>query len=109
MSMTAFVSILSLQGIMVLVTKEWIHFGHQFQKRVGHASPNHSDDQLSPCFIQVPHGTYVFTLLLSVLCMCSKAWLAAPVLLAHAEVTANIIIFQWVQNLGTHDTAQCCG
>ena len=26
---------------------------------------------------------------------------AAPVLLAHAEVTENIIFFQWVQNLGT--------
>jgi hypothetical protein len=31
----------------------------------------------------------------------SKAWLAAPVLLAHAEVTKNILFFQWVQNLGT--------
>ena len=26
---------------------------------------------------------------------------AAPVLLAHAEVTKNIIFFEWVQNLGT--------
>ncbi len=36
--------------------------------------------------------------------MLSKAWLAAPVLLAHAEgrVAENInIFFQWVQNLGT--------
>ncbi len=29
----------------------------------------------------------------TVLCLRSKAWLAAPVLLAHAEVTANIICF----------------
>ena len=60
------------------------------------------------------------------LCLRSKAWLAArvplrlarlphttsassaqrrgaaPVLLAHAEVTKNILFFQWVQNLGTH-------
>ena len=41
----------------------------------------------------VPWGTKVFTLWLSVLCMRSKAWLAAPVLLTHAEVTENIIYF----------------
>ena len=35
----------------------------------------------------VPSIPYAFTLWLSVLCMRSKAWLAAPVLLAHAEVT----------------------
>ncbi len=33
--------------------------------------------------------------------MRSKAWLAAPVLLAHADVTKTLNIFQWVQNLGT--------
>jgi hypothetical protein len=32
--------------------------------------------------------------------MRSKAWLAAPVLLAHADVTKTLNIFQWVQNLG---------
>ena len=37
---------------------------------------------------------------LSVMCMRSKAWLAAPVLLAHAEGTKNIPFFQWVQNVG---------
>ena len=75
-------------------------------------------------------GILVFTLWLSVLCMRSKAWLAArgsrrrarlprtassaqrsrrlrctraaaPVLLAHAEVTKSILFFQWVQSLGT--------
>ena len=34
-----------------------------------------------------PPGAKVFTLWLSVLCMRSKAWLAAPVLIAHVEVT----------------------
>ncbi len=34
-------------------------------------------------------GYLVVTLGLSVLCMRSKAWLAAPVLLAHVEVTKN--------------------
>ncbi len=39
----------------------------------------------------VPWGAYVLGPWLSVLCMRSKAWLAAPVLLAHAEVTKSII------------------
>ena len=38
-------------------------------------------------------GTYVFTLWLSALCMRSKAWLATPRLLAHAEVTKTFYIF----------------
>ena len=38
---------------MVLVAKEWIHFGHQFQRRMGHFTANHTDEQQSPCFIQV--------------------------------------------------------
>ena len=33
--------------------------------------------------------------------MRSKAWLTAPVLLAHAEVTKTLYFFQWVRNLGT--------
>ena len=78
----------------------------------------------------VPPGALVFDLWFSVLCMRSKAWLAArvslrlarlprtassaqrsrrlrstraaaPVLLAHADVTKNILFLQWVQNLGT--------
>ena len=39
--------------------------------------------------------------------MRSKARLAAPVLLAHAEVTKNILYFQWVQNLGTPRYSVC--
>ena len=38
-------------------------------------------------------GTYVFTLSLIVLCMRSKVWFAAPVLLTHAEDTRNMICF----------------
>ncbi len=53
-------------------------------------------------FMQLPLGTYVLDLWLIVLCMRPQAWLAAPVLLAHAEVTKkHNIFFQWVQNLGT--------
>jgi hypothetical protein len=71
-----------------------------------------------------PLGTYVLDLWLSLMCMRSKAWLAArvslrlprtaqrsrrlrstraaaPVLLAHALVTKNIVFFQWVLNVST--------
>ena len=37
--------------------------------------------------VPLPPGALVFTLWLSMLCMRSKAWLAAPVLLAHTIVT----------------------
>ena len=40
----------------------------------------------------VPWGTPVLDPWLSVLCMHSKAWLAAPVLLAHADVTKTYFI-----------------
>ncbi len=43
--------------------------------------------------VRVPPSALVFTLWLSVLCIRSKAWLAAPVLLAHADVTKNIKYF----------------
>jgi hypothetical protein len=33
---------------------------------------------------------------------------AAPVLLAHAEVTTNITFFQWVQHLGTLRGGDAC-
>ena len=39
-------------GFATLVEKEWCAFGHQFGKRSGHGSPNFSDDQRSPIFIQ---------------------------------------------------------
>ena len=41
----------------------------------------------------VPQGTYVLDPWLSVLSMSSKAWLAAPGLLARAEVTIKHSIF----------------
>jgi hypothetical protein len=41
------------QGFMVLIAKEWIHYGHQFHRRSGHYNADHTDDQQSPCFLQV--------------------------------------------------------
>ncbi len=38
---------------MVLIAKEWIHYGHQFHRRSGHYNADHTDDQQSPCFLQV--------------------------------------------------------
>ena len=48
--------------------------------------------QMKYCNECIPPGTKVFAKWLSVLCMRSKAWFVAPVLLAHAEVTKNIYL-----------------
>lgn len=41
----------TIRGLAVLIEKDWVSFGHQFDKRLGHASPD-SDEQRSPIFIQ---------------------------------------------------------
>ena len=42
----------TIEGFATLVEKEWLSFGHQFHKRCGHGSRNHTDDQRSPIFVQ---------------------------------------------------------
>lgn len=42
----------TLLGFCQLVEKDWVTFGHQFEKRLGHASPNLMDEQRAPIFIQ---------------------------------------------------------
>jgi hypothetical protein len=42
-----------IEGLEVVIEKEWISFGHKFQERIGHADANHSDTQRSPVFVQV--------------------------------------------------------
>jgi len=39
-------------GFEVLIEKEWMSFGHKFQRRVGHGSKNFEDDQRAPIFAQ---------------------------------------------------------
>eukprot|EP00039_Didymoeca_costata_P013860 m.217451 g.217451 ORF g.217451 m.217451 type:complete len:551 (+) comp15886_c0_seq2:93-1745(+) len=42
----------TLDGIQVLIEKEWLSFGHKFARRYGHGNANHGDDQRSPVFTQ---------------------------------------------------------
>jgi myotubularin-related protein 1/2 len=42
----------SLEGFAILVEKEWLHFGHKFAERIGHADSNSSDQQRAPIFLQ---------------------------------------------------------
>jgi myotubularin-related protein 1/2 len=42
----------TVKGFCQLIEKDWVIFGHQFERRFGHASPNMMDDQRSPIFIQ---------------------------------------------------------
>eukprot|EP00471_Norrisiella_sphaerica_P014111 CAMPEP_0184504468 /NCGR_PEP_ID=MMETSP0113_2-20130426/52483_1 /TAXON_ID=91329 /ORGANISM="Norrisiella sphaerica, Strain BC52" /LENGTH=1781 /DNA_ID=CAMNT_0026894117 /DNA_START=805 /DNA_END=6151 /DNA_ORIENTATION=- len=42
----------TIEGLAVLIEKDWCSFGHQFHKRVGHGSPKFSDSDRSPIFVQ---------------------------------------------------------
>jgi len=44
----------TINGFIILIEKEWISFGHQFARRLGHGEDrlNFSDSQRSPIFIQ---------------------------------------------------------
>lgn len=42
---------LSLKGFQVLVTREWLEFGHRFADRCGHGQ-NHDENQRCPVFLQ---------------------------------------------------------
>lgn len=46
------------RGFLILVQKEWCSFGHQFQKRIGHANAKFDDNQRSPVFLQFLDCTY---------------------------------------------------
>ena len=41
----------TLRGFEVLIEKDWLSFGHQFHRRLGHASKQFQDDQRSPIFL----------------------------------------------------------
>ncbi len=42
----------TIEGLGVLVEKDWCYFGHKFHTRIGHASGRYSDTQRSPIFVQ---------------------------------------------------------
>jgi len=42
----------TIKGFQILIEKDWLSFGHQFQKRLGHYDKKHWDDQRCPIFIQ---------------------------------------------------------
>eukprot|EP00753_Platysulcus_tardus_P018428 PLAT6861.1.p1 GENE.PLAT6861.1~~PLAT6861.1.p1 ORF type:complete len:909 (+),score=335.47 PLAT6861.1:947-3673(+) len=42
----------TLIGFQVLIEKDWLSFGHMFQRRIGHADSNSGDTQRSPVFLQ---------------------------------------------------------
>lgn len=42
----------TIEGFLVLIDKEWISFGHQFNLRFGQYDRNYDEKQRSPVFIQ---------------------------------------------------------
>ena len=42
----------TIEAICTLIDKEWIHFGHKFNDRIGVANKNSKDEERSPVFIQ---------------------------------------------------------
>lgn len=49
----------SLRGFAVLVEKDWLAFGHQFDRRLGHCVPAH--DEQSPVFLQFLDAVHQLT------------------------------------------------
>ena len=50
----------SLRGFAVLVEKDWLSFGHQFDRRLGHCVP--PNDEQSPIFLQYLDAVHQLTL-----------------------------------------------
>jgi len=42
----------TIEGLAVLIEKDWCSFGHMFHKRVGHGSSKFADSDRSPIFVQ---------------------------------------------------------
>jgi len=42
----------SIEGLSVLIEKEFLSFGHMFQERIGHGDRNYDNQQRSPIFLQ---------------------------------------------------------
>mmetsp|Transcript_33884 Transcript_33884/g.82153 ORF Transcript_33884/g.82153 Transcript_33884/m.82153 type:complete len:1647 (-) Transcript_33884:1494-6434(-) len=48
----------TIEGLSVLIEKDWCSFGHQFHKRIGHGSSKFSDSDRSPIFVQFLDGLW---------------------------------------------------
>jgi hypothetical protein len=42
----------TFEGLMVLIEKDWMHFGHQFGKRLGQGVNNPMSEEKSQVFLQ---------------------------------------------------------
>lgn len=42
----------TIEGLCVLIEKDWCSFGHKFHDRIGHGDPNTESSERSPVFIQ---------------------------------------------------------
>lgn len=42
----------TIEGVITLIDKDWLQFGHQFHRRLGVYQRNHKDKQKSPVFVQ---------------------------------------------------------
>src|SRR5690554_2216542 len=42
----------TIEGLCVLIEKDWCGFGHKFQDRIGHVDSNYQSQERSPIFIQ---------------------------------------------------------
>jgi myotubularin-related protein 1/2 len=42
----------TIKGFQILIEKDWLSFGHMFQRRYGQFGKNYKDDQRSPVFTQ---------------------------------------------------------
>ena len=48
----------TMEGFEILIEKDWLSFGHQFSKRIGHIQRTTRDEQQSPIFIQFLDSVY---------------------------------------------------
>lgn len=42
----------TIEGLIVVINKDWLSFGHQFHLRLGQMDRHYKEEQRSPVFIQ---------------------------------------------------------
>ena len=51
----------TIEGLAVLIEKEWLSFGHKFHDRIGHGQDNHLGHEISPIFLQFLDAVWQIT------------------------------------------------